>query len=54
MVDDMKDLLSPFLTFFALNEIERMRPGAMAVTVLIESGMALKPERLPRVRNLHY
>ena len=36
-----------FLTSFALDE--RLRLRAMAVTVLIESGIVLKPERLPLV-----
>jgi hypothetical protein len=50
----MKDLLSPFLTSFALDEIERLRLRAMAVTVLIESGIALKQERQPFVVVLQY
>jgi hypothetical protein len=54
MVDDMNALLSTFLTFFALDEIERTGLRAMAVIVLIESRIALKPERLPLVGDLHY
>jgi hypothetical protein len=54
MVDDMKDLRSRFLTSLPLDEIERLRLRAMAVTVLIESGIALKPERLPPVVALRY
>ena len=50
MVDDMKALLS---TFFASDEIERTRLRVMAVIVLIESGIALKPERLPLEEDLH-
>ena len=46
MVDGMKD---PFLTSFSLDEIERLRLRVMAVTVLIESRIVLKPERLPLV-----
>ena len=52
MVDDMNALLSTFLTFFALDEIERTGLRAMAVIVLIESRIALKPERLPLVGGL--
>ena len=47
----MKALLS---TFFASDEIERTGLRAMAVIVLIESGIALKPERLPLEEDLHY
>jgi hypothetical protein len=46
-MDDMKNLPSLFLTSFALDEIERLRLRVMAVTVLIESEIALKPERWP-------
>jgi len=53
MVDGMKDLPS-FLTSFSLNEIERLRPRVMAVTVSIGSGLVLKPERLPLVVALQY
>ena len=51
-MDDMKDLLPSFLTSFALDEIEKLKLGGMAVTVLIESGIVLKPERLPLVAAL--
>lgn len=50
MVEDMNDLLPSF----ALDEVERLRLRAMAVTELIESGIALKPERLPLGVVLHY
>jgi len=51
MVDGMKD---PFLTSFSLDEIERLRLRVMAVTVLIESRIVLKPERLPLVVALQH
>jgi len=42
------------LTSFSLNEIERLRLRVMAVTVLIESEIVLKPERLPLVVALEH
>ena len=47
MVDDMK--IPSFLTSFALDEIERLRLRVMVVIELIESGIVLKPKRLPLV-----
>jgi hypothetical protein len=43
-----------FLTSFSLNEIERLRLRVMAVALLIESGIVLKPERLPLVVALQH
>ncbi len=43
-----------FLTSLSLNEIEKLRLRVMAVALLIESGIVLKPERLPLVVALQH